>query len=278
MMRIALRLLFGAAVLGCLASPAMADWNVGDPHKMHSPQLPDLEFGMDVLATTPYPGDPAVGKVVADDWLCTSTGPVTDIHIWGSWLNDRFPNDPTGLPDPGAVSFRLSIHSDIPATPNTHSRPGELLREFIFEPGTFQWRDWGTAPNEVFYDPNQNEIIGSDTQVIQYNFFFDPADAFQQEAGTIYWLDVSASFNPNDPAVFGWKTSQDHFNDDSVFADFVPGQTIDPSQWIEMFDPRTGVSLDQAFVITPEPGTLVLLAIGAAAAGFICRIRRRRRR
>jgi len=275
-MRIASKLFMAAAVLACLASPTLADWNVGDPHKMHFPQMPDLDFGMDVLAMTPYPGDPDIGKVVADDWRCTSSGPVTDIHIWGSWLNDEFPHDPAGLPDPGAVTFRLSIHSDIAATPTTYSRPGDLLREFVFQPGSFQWREWGLA-SEAFFDPNQNEIIGSDTQVIQYNFFFDPTEAFRQEQGAIYWLDVSATVSPGDSAVFGWKTSQDRFNDDSVYADYVPGQPIDPGQWIEMFDPRTGESLHQAFVITPEPGTFVLLAIGTAAGGFVCLIRRRKR-
>jgi len=227
---------------------------------------------------TPYPFDPLFGKVVADDWLCTRTGPVTDIHIWGSWLNDEFPHDPTGLPDPGAVTFRLSIHSDIPADPPEYSRPGALLREFVFQPGSFQSQEWGLA-SEEFFDPNNLDtpIIGTDTRVIQYNFFFDPIEAFRQEEGTIYWLDVSATVAAGDQAVFGWKTSQDHFNDDSVYGDWLPDQP-GPDEWFELIDPRTGVSLDQAFVITPEPGTLVLLAIGTAAGGFVCLLRRRKRR
>ncbi|MCJ7578787.1 MAG: hypothetical protein MUO91_10085, partial [candidate division Zixibacteria bacterium] len=45
-------------------------------HKMHFPQLPDLE-GWDVYAVYP--------KTLADDWKCSATGPVTDIHFWGSW-------------------------------------------------------------------------------------------------------------------------------------------------------------------------------------------------
>ena len=35
--------------------------------------------------------------------------------------------------------------------------------------------------------------------------------------------------------------------------------------WRELIDPRTGISLDMAFVITPEPATLALLTLGAIA-------------
>ena len=60
------------------AGPALADWDPGDGHKMHYPQLPD-EDGWDVKAID--------GICLADDWLCTESGPVTDIHFWGSWKN-----------------------------------------------------------------------------------------------------------------------------------------------------------------------------------------------
>jgi hypothetical protein len=65
--------------------------------KMHYPQLPD-EYGWDVNATYPL--------VLADDWQCTETGYIKDIHFWGSYLNDL----------PGEIlGFILSIHKDIPA-------------------------------------------------------------------------------------------------------------------------------------------------------------------
>ena len=59
-----------------LVAPVLADWDPGDGHKMHFPQLPDEE-GWDVNATFP--------KVLADDWTCSGTGWVEDIHFWGSW-------------------------------------------------------------------------------------------------------------------------------------------------------------------------------------------------
>lgn len=258
-----------------LALPVRADWNPGDPHKMHYPQLPDLTpTGLDVLATRQPVGN--FFKLVADDWACSETGPVRDIHLWGSWLNDLLPRDGTGAPDPSAVAFKLSIHADIPVGPNTpYSRPGEQLWSRIFEPGAFKVRLYSElpagTPGEGFFDPNIPEIIGHDRIIWQYNF--DPiADPFIQELGKIYWLDVQALPASAD-AFFGWKTTNPlitpHFLDDAVFGDTTSfaGPLIVPPGWRELIypvgHPFAGQSIDQAFVITPEPAS-VLVALGAA--------------
>ena len=56
-------------------------------------------------------------KTLADDFECVETGPITEVHIWGSWRQDVLPFVGP-IPDPffaGLVDFRLSIHADIPA-------------------------------------------------------------------------------------------------------------------------------------------------------------------
>lgn len=77
------RLIVGLAALGLVLAtgpPALADWVPGDGHKMHFPQMPD-ENGWDVKATDPL--------CLADDWMCSESGDVTDIHLWGSWLDEQ---------------------------------------------------------------------------------------------------------------------------------------------------------------------------------------------
>ena len=303
------------AALMLLAAPAVADWNPGDPDKMHFPQLPDLtERGMDVLANYPYYSSPDqppqdFGKVLADDWQCSQSGLVRDIHIWGSWLDDRVPlvegADGTVIADPGAVSFKLSIHENREAGKDglEWSHPGQELWGRTFDPGQYTWRVYAGGPNnpdlvEQFYDPNQNEIIGQDWTAYQYNFYMDPSDTsveqpFPQEQDKIYWLDVMAIPHGDDPTgiepppIWGWKTADlrkypdpytgEHFMDDAVFADTFPGAQVDPVMWQHMhhpWDPHE--SIDMAFVITPEPGTLVLLGMGLLAfLGFAWRRRRR---
>lgn len=265
----------------CAVSAALGDWNPGDPHKMHYPQLPDLSpTGMDVLDSISLSAGATVDKWLADDWRCGGSGPVTDVHIWGSWLDDQIPHSPV----PGAHgTFQLAIYSDIPAGPTGQfSRPGNLLWSKDFLPGAYVGRPYATAP-EQFYDPNLNQIIGTDTQVWQYNFFINPSEAFVQQQGTIYWLAVH-NYDPDGNGVidtadlitrFGWKTSLNHFNDDAVFVDNGdPFGTIGPKLpplggWHEMIYPSAhplgGQSIDLSFVITPEPASLagMLLAMTA---------------
>ncbi|MBM3308588.1 MAG: hypothetical protein FJY74_09710, partial [Candidatus Eisenbacteria bacterium] len=96
-----------------LAAPALAHWDPGQPQKWV--QYPDLTpMGADVNASMPY--------LLADDFPCIETGPITDIHIWGSWYHDLPPFE-----DPERVIFTLSIHKDIPAwqSPTGYSMPGE---------------------------------------------------------------------------------------------------------------------------------------------------------
>jgi len=274
------------AVVGfaAFANLAPADWDPEDPYKMHFPQLPNLEDGMDIRAG-PWANPGGVAfyeKFLADDWVCTQSGYVTDIHIWSSYNEDlRLMEVP---------AFSLVIYDNIPATADTPSMPGKALWE-----------------SENFYDPNVGDVVGWDTEVWQYNFIFeDVANLFYQEEGKTYWLGLKHTFDLDgsgmvdfidlsmliemSPAAFGWKTADvrqypppntgQHFMDDAVWIDvttlMVPtGPHIVPESdvWNELYDPFTGKSLDLSFVITPEPGTVLLL--GAGAVGLLIRRRRR---
>ena len=273
-------------VLAAMAAGTRADWNPGDPAKWV--QLPDFSpNGMDVYDTRWPQNQPTSNqfKILADDWLCTSVDPVTDIHIWGSWLNNHLPFGGGPNPgNPGAVTFKLSIHEDVPAGVDAPwSHPGPQVWSMVTPASAVRLY----APNpefptiiEQFYDPNINQIIGQDNEVYQYNFT-DLVNPFIQQGTTsqpkIYWLDVQA-LSEDPTAIFGWKTAEGpHRLDDAVYADTdgfggpllpLPGNPLGVP-WRDMHYPSghqfQGQSFDLSFVITtvPEPGTLSGLLIAA---------------
>jgi hypothetical protein len=281
--------------LFALATPAVADWdpnNPADVAKAKWIQLPDLSpNGLDVLDTIqPISPVPSMWKTLADDFLCTQSGPITDAHIWGSWLSDVLPTNAAGLPDPGAIEFKISFWSDQPAggplAPYSH--PDQLLWTGLFQPGQFTVNPNVLSAQEQFFDPNIGQIIGTDTQVYQYNFpnLVDSlGQNFVQTQGTIYWFEVQADVLsiPGTDATFGWKTRefQQHFNDDAVFADTNGFGGPNVSFWRELIypvgHPLAGASMDLSFVLTvPEPSTVGMSGIGLVALVGMAYRRRRK--
>lgn len=248
-------------------SPSVwADWNVGDPFKMHYPQLPNPN-GWDVNMT--YPNN------LADDFRCTETGFINDVHFWGSWKNDIV----------GQIqAVRLSIHADIPAQPptatnpnGTPSRPGPQLWNTVVPAPLLVVRPWGTGPQGwLDCTPPPTVLPQNHFQTWQVNIPHIPNPCFQ-EAGTIYWLDLTVLVAPVTGGLqpeFGWKSSLQHFNDDAVWGRLPDG--LDgpaPLDWIELYEPliTPPLSMDMSFVITPAPGSGAILAV----AGLMIARRRR---
>lgn len=246
---------FVAMVVLAFAVPAFGSWQPGDPFKMHYPQLPDPN-GWDVNMLQP--------NILADDWMCTQTGPVSDIHFWFSVERDD-PQTLQALMNGGIV--RVSIHDNIPPDGAGYSMPGNLLwsREFIVGLNA-TIHPWGLG-TQGWYDPVQGVIRPDDHQQIWQMNITNITDPFIQRYGAIYWLDLSISIPVGAlPSGIGWKTSLNHFEDDAVFT--VP----DLLPWMELRDPMTGQSLDLAFVITPEPSSALA---GLIAGSALLLIRRR---
>jgi hypothetical protein len=221
---------------------AQADWNPGDPYKMHFPQMPD-PFGWDVDIDDLY--------AVGDDFLCTETGPITDIHFWTSY---RF-----GILAP-IDTLHVAIYSDNPNGPGGFSQPDQLLWARSYLPDMISTRLAGIG-DQGWYTPPDDAMPFDHQEYYQVNLLIDPLDAFIQEAGMIYWLVLSVESGPHDDVEsIGWKTSLDHYNDAAVWGRLVsPGAP--PMQWDVLRDPITQEPLSMAFVITPEPSVLVMLLV-----------------
>lgn len=230
-----------------MATVASADWNPGDPFKMHYPQMPNPN-GWDVeFFRVP----------IADDWKCIESGPVSDIHFWTSWAQDLI----------GQVQwFKVSVYKDVPAvvgTPGSFSHPGDLIVSRIYDASQFVVRtdpDW--IGNQGFYDPEGDWNLNDHKMYQQINIVDKTNPLFYQEKDTIYWLAISADWELINQSPVGWKTSLDHFNDAAVF------WSEQQQMWLPLYDPylqQQGLlePLDLAFVITPEPSTLILLALGS---------------
>lgn len=214
----------GGWLLVLSVTSGLADWPDNNTNVAKWYQFPDRSSnGYDILAGAPPLGPAGSGMpiILADDFQCTRSGPITDIHIWGSWLGLT---GPTNLPP---IPITLGIWTDVPAVTNstsiTNSHPGTLLWSQTFAPGQYQVRPVASVPDgETFWNPDPAPvglILGSEFIIWQYNFY--PTNPFVQQVGTNYWLSMTAG--SADPAgtpgpLFGWKTTAtNHWNDDAVF-------------------------------------------------------------
>ena len=213
------------------------EWD-GLSHKMHWPQYPDPNDLWSMAVS--------LGRVVlADDFVCTATGPIRDIHIWGSFQNGH-------VPEGGAdgLTFELTIYADVPATEDHWSQPGRRLWRRVFQPGQYTCiqSDWDVAG---WYEPAGGDVYMPATDsgdLFRYDFCIEE-EPFIQEEGEVYWLAVKDI--PPDPRMywFGWIATDRRWgwNDRAVYL-----QNQDDG-WIEMDYPQgheyADWPLDLAFAI-----------------------------
>lgn len=242
--------LFSLLLVG-LPAVSVADWQVGDPHKMHYPQLPKMD-GWDVRA--------GYYTFLADDWQCSQTGPVNDIHLWVSWKGDQVDWTQLG-------QIHTAIWSDDRS--GAYSKPGTRLWHYDWSASQAQIVPWGSGP-QGWYDPSLPLVLPNDHNGVYQINLVDPLQpAFVQQEGTIYWLEVSfVNIVPTaDFSTLGWKQSgSPQFEDAAVWRTPEDG-------WQVLRDPINQGLMDLAFVITPEPSMLGLMLLG----GFALVLRRRAR-
>ena len=211
--------------------------------------------------------------IVADDWKCMDHRPITDLHWWGSFIGWNAPDPPPVLPK----AFHLGIWSDVPdpnaEDHNDFSHPGELIWEHFCDKYVMNFAGYDVDPR--FGNPDPNVPLEPTEACFQFNQLLSQEDWFYQNHdpcdvnGTVYWLSISAVWDPCEPAPtfrWGWKTRPHYFNDDAVQIQSLSDGTWPPvvgSMWnsgvpiqYPPYPNPDSISFDMTFELTtnkPDP-------------------------
>jgi len=198
----------------------LADWSQGDDYKMHSPQLPNKN-GLDICL---------VHQALADDFQCSESGLIKDIHFWVSWRGDN-------------EDFR-NVTWNIALCANSLGKPGTVLWQLNPSRAKIIYRLYGSG-DQGWYCPSTGLNIPDDhTNIYQVNIT-GISDPFYQTKDQLYWLAIQADMGTSKAEV-GWKTSTSSYFGKAVYQTMTGG-------WAPI-----GTKDDNlAFVITGGPLTEV---------------------
>jgi V8-like Glu-specific endopeptidase len=149
-------------------------WAQPPLHGPQQPGQPNCFFGWDEPSV--YGGH----HIVADDWLCDSNKPVTDVHWWGSyvgWIETVPPVD-------GPQAFRIGVWTDVPANVDQpFSHPGTMIWEWVFDRSMVSERPVGC---DFFPDHPMDTCFRYDLVLPESLWFY------QGPQCEIYWVSIAA--------------------------------------------------------------------------------------
>jgi len=258
-------------VLGLVAGPGRADWpNTMVKWDNHVEDVDDWAGASFINPDAGVTGGPPEA-LSADDFMCTSSLPIIEIDFAG-WCD-------TG--SQRIESFRVTFWSDVPATVDDESHPGDLLYDELIakaDPADrlkLGWQDLGENTFRINLREEQwfwQE--GSPTQPVTYWIGIQGMTAEDDYDDLFYWRFASRHVRTwGDDAAFTseWFGNPGWWNwgfadplDDELSPEVYDGPF--PIDWVK--------SADMAFSLSvPEPTAIGLMAVG----GLGVLLRRRRR-
>jgi hypothetical protein len=238
-------LLISSVVLLSFVSYTMADWDPGDPALYY--QNPAQSDAWSVIADWGnFPSPPSDTYRVADDWTAAQTSAITGISFWAGWKNDLIGQ---------ATEIYVRIFDNDTSTPG-FSKPGKCVWSCLINPSDYTAQRLGSQ-EQGWYEPQSDYWLENDhDHMYQYNIPVI-SSPFTQQEGLNYWLMITANVQGGD---LGWKTAQTVAGSSAVF------WNNNISDWSSLMTPSgcpdPQVNLDLAFVLVPEPASLLLLGIG----------------
>lgn len=187
--------------------------------------------------------------LVSNDWQCDGSGPVVALRWWGTY--GKFPSPP-GTPPP---SFFVWIHANNPGPP---SKPAELITTYQLTPQEAYVGEYDVMGGGVILDP------------ILYRYDAYLPTPFQQEKGKIYWLTIAANlWDLPGGQWYRWEAINLLIDTSVMTSDFIT--------YNRLVDGLTGtLQKDVSFeVMTPIPGSLLLLGSGLLGLAALGRRRRK---
>jgi hypothetical protein len=225
------------------ASAALADWD-------HPIKWDQLEPHSGWAGASHIDNDTPSDSITCDDFFCDGSLPyVTDLEFYGrSYYGYQY-----------LSTFRVTFWTDVPATPDQESEPGELLYDYTVDPQYVQMIEennrWKiNLPEDMwFYQGNEEQILWVGIQgVMVDDDYFD----------IFYWNFLEMGYGWNDDAAF----ASDYFGYTPwAHWAWAPGGASISLYYGTLPDGYT--SADMAFRLTgiPEPASLGLLGLGVVA-------------
>jgi hypothetical protein len=150
-------------------------------------------------------------KLVADDFRCLGSMPITSVHWWGSYSGW---SDPKSAPSTVPSFWLLGFWSNVPAAGAAFSHPGRLLQvvripasQVSIAPAGSD-RFFGKPPDACY---NYSVVLTANQYFLQNKYLASTLD-------NVFWLSITALYTGSQapPYPWGWKTRPAHWMDDAV--------------------------------------------------------------